>query len=87
MKFQLVHSRQAEKQLSKLTPQTALRLLNGCDRLTTNPYPDQKHVKKLKGYKDLYRLRVGDYRIVFRITTNTVEIADVITKQDFQKAY
>jgi len=87
VKFQIVYSRQAEKQFSRLTPQTALRILSGCERLLTNPFPDKKHVKKLKGYKELYRLRVGDYRVVFRIIANTVEIIDVITKQDFQKAY
>ncbi|MFY9440510.1 MAG: type II toxin-antitoxin system RelE/ParE family toxin [Tepidanaerobacteraceae bacterium] len=24
-------------------------------------------VKKIKGYKDLFRLRVGDYRVIFTI--------------------
>ena len=87
MKFELVYSKSAEKQLYKLTPGVGIKILNGCERLITNPFPDQKHVKKLKGYKELYRLRVGEYRIVFRITSKTVEIIDVITKQDFQKSY
>ncbi len=35
------------------------RIIRGCLRLESNPTPDGKHIKKLKGYKDLYRLRRG----------------------------
>jgi mRNA interferase RelE/StbE len=42
------------------------QILSSCLRLETNPHPDGKHIKKLKGYKkDIYRLRIGDYRAVF----------------------
>jgi mRNA interferase RelE/StbE len=33
--------------------------------LTENPRPDG--VKKLIGYKNLYRIRVGDWRIIYAI--------------------
>ena len=35
------------------------------DALAANPRP--KGVKKLSGPDDLYRIRVGDYRIVYQI--------------------
>ncbi len=35
------------------------------DGLAVNPRP--KGVKKLSGLDDLYRIRVGDYRIVYQI--------------------
>jgi mRNA-degrading endonuclease RelE of RelBE toxin-antitoxin system len=56
-------------------------------RLGTNPHPDGKHIKKLKGYKDLYRLRMGDYRAVFEWKTNTVTVLRLLTGQDFGKRY
>ena len=84
--FRLVYSRLAEKQLAKLSAQTALRILKGCERLNTKPFPDDKHVKKLKGYHALYRLRIGDYRVVFTIAGQMVEVIDIISKQDFQNS-
>lgn len=30
------------------------------------------HAKKLKGPKDKYRFRAGDYRIIFRLTENQI---------------
>ena len=87
MTFELVYARQAQRQLEKLNPQTALRIVEGCERLKRNPFPDGKHVKKLKGYQDLYRLRVGDFRIVFQRLRNHTTVIDVLSKPDFQKAY
>jgi mRNA interferase RelE/StbE len=85
--FEIVYSRKAGRQLEKLSPQTALRILEGCERLKKNPFPDEKHIKKLKGYKGLYRQRIGDYRVVYRISGATIGVIDVVSKPDFQKAY
>lgn len=87
MSFDLAYSRTAEKQLTKIPHQTALRILEGCERLKKTPFPDEKHVKKIKGYSGLYRLRVGEYRIVFTISKSIIQIVAVISRQDFQKAY
>ena len=87
MTFELVYSKKAQKQFESLNPQTAVRLLDGCERLKHNPFSEGKHVKKLRGYEGLYRLRIGDFRIVFRISKNHVEVVDVISKPDFQKSY
>lgn len=87
MTFAIAYARRAEKQLAKLSPQTALKILAGCERLKSNPFPDEKHVKKLKGYQGIYRLRAGDYRVVFMISRDEVQVIDVVSKPDFQKAY
>lgn len=87
MTFELVYARQAQRQLEKLNPQTALRIVEGCERLKRNPFPDGTHVKKLKGYEELYRLRVGDFRVVFQRSGSRIDVIDVLSKPDFQKAY
>ena len=87
MTFELVYARQAQRQLEKLNPQTALGIVEGCERLKRNPFPDGKHVKKLKGYEELYRLRVGDFRVVFQRSGSRSDVIDVLSKPDFQKAY
>ncbi len=87
MTFRLVYAKSAEKQFNRLNLQTVLRIVKGCERLEINPFPDDKHIKKLKGYKNLYRLWVGDYRIVFRISEVVVEVIDIVSKPDFKKSY
>ena len=63
------------------------RILKGCLRRQVDPAPDGKHVKKLKGYKDLYRLRIGDYRAVFELQADTVTVLRILTRQIFGKKY
>ncbi|MEW6162574.1 MAG: type II toxin-antitoxin system RelE/ParE family toxin [Nitrospirota bacterium] len=63
------------------------RIHKASKRLENNPLPDGKHIKKLKGYKNLYRLRIGDYRVVFEWKGESVTIIRVLTKQDFGKKY
>lgn len=62
-------------------------IINKCKRLEDNPVPDGKHIKKLKGYENLYRLRVGDYRVVFEWKNIEVNIVRILTRQDFGKKY
>jgi len=61
--------------------------VKSCLRLQQDPTPDGKHVKKLRGYKDLYRLRIGGYRAVFEWKSETVTVIRVLTRQDFGKRY
>lgn len=77
----------ASNDIDDLSDNEYERIVKGCLRLETNPLPDGKHIKKLKGYKDLYRLRVGDYRVVFEWKGEDVVIIRVLTRQDFGKRY
>ena len=61
------YSKQAEKYLGKLNKNTALRLIMAINKL---PEGD---VKKMRGFENLYRLRIGDFRIKFtRINGQTI---------------
>lgn len=63
------------------------KILTGCLRLENSPNPDGKHIRKLKGYKELYRLRIGDYRAVFQWQGRNVTVIRILTRQDFGKKY
>ena len=55
--------------------------------LRKNPYFGS-NIKKLKGnYKDLYRFRIGDYRLFYKISEDTVSvfIIDIETRKDAYK--
>lgn len=55
----------AEREFGKLAKQTQGRILAKLGALANDPRPPG--VEKLKGDDDLYRVRVGDYRIVYEI--------------------
>ena len=58
-------ARSARKELERLPDQVANKILNKLEELAGNPR--KVGVTKLHGQKNLWRLRVGDYRIVYSI--------------------
>lgn len=75
MTYSVSLRRSALKELQSL-PKTAVQKVGGAiDKLAENPRPDG--VKKLKGSEeDLYRIRVGDFRIVYSIE-DEIKIVDI----------
>lgn len=64
MAYAVTLSSAAEKQLSKLDHSIARRLTDAMARLVDQPRPSG--CKKLTGI-DAWRIRVGDYRVVYQI--------------------
>lgn len=54
--------------LKKLDKGTQRRIVASVQSLATNPRPDG--VRKLTNSDGLYRVRVGDYRVVYQIQDN-----------------
>jgi mRNA interferase RelE/StbE len=63
--YSLSFKSSVEKDLQSIPRAIASRLLDRIDRLPTGPVPPQS--MKLQGAERLYRLRVGDYRIVYEV--------------------
>jgi mRNA interferase RelE/StbE len=55
----------ARKELERLPDTVLARALRKMESLGENPRP--AGCKKLKGYRDLWRIRVGDWRILYVI--------------------
>ncbi len=72
--YTVVLSKKAQKQLDKLSDNIAEPILDAITDLEKNPKPFG--YKKLKG-RDGYRIRVGNYRIIYDVF-NTELIIDVI---------
>ena len=88
MTFQVFLSENAQRDLDSFSDKIANQILTDCARLVGNPIPDGKRIKKLQGFKEsLYRLRAGDYRVVFKRSRSRIDIVRIISKPDFQKAY
>ncbi|MFZ5804256.1 MAG: type II toxin-antitoxin system RelE family toxin [Acidobacteriota bacterium] len=63
--YRVVFTRSARRELESLEVGVARRILLRVERLTTNPRPPG--AIKLRGAGDLWRIRVGDYRVIYAI--------------------
>ena len=64
----------ALQNIEKLENSIAKRILKKVEELSENPF--SKDIKRLKGNDD-FRLRVGDYRVIFSIEQSTIQILKV----------
>jgi mRNA interferase RelE/StbE len=58
----------AVRQLRAIPQPTALTILRALAELGDDPRRQDANIKKLAGYDDRYRLRVGDYRVIYDIS-------------------
>ena len=72
-KFEIASS--VEKDLKKIPNKITSKIIIAIESLAEKPYPINKF-KKLKGTEASYRLRVGDYRVLYEVE-DTVKIITV----------
>ena len=73
--FNVNVKRRAFKDLERLPRDYRLRVLEVLDELSANPIPFKRYdLKKLKGYEDTFRIRIGNIRIVYTIDWNSKSI-------------
>jgi mRNA interferase RelE/StbE len=70
--YSIGFARSARKELERLPGDVASRILTKIEMLAGNPRP--LGVVKLQGQENLWRLRVGDYRVVYSIDENSKAI-------------
>ena len=63
--YDLVIEKTAERDLKKLTPEIADRITPHITALSDEPRP--AGCKKMAGAENLWRIRVGDYRVIYGI--------------------
>ncbi len=69
----------AIKHVKKLDSPTRNRILSSINKL---PFGD---VKKLQGYDNYYRLRVGDFRVIYSLDDETITISAVLPRGEAYK--
>ena len=71
-KYRIEVSATAEKQIRKLNKADQIRVLRAIQNLAKEPRPPG--TRKLRGYEDVYRIRVGTYRILYSIESGRLLI-------------
>jgi mRNA interferase RelE/StbE len=66
MNYTIQYKRSASEELLALPETQARKILSSINRLAEEPRPHGS--KKLKGSNNVYRLRIGNYRVIYTIT-------------------
>ena len=70
--YRIEVSATAEKQIRKLGKKDQIAVLRGIRQLSTEPRPPNS--RKMSGYDDVYRIRVGQYRVLYSVENKKLVI-------------
>ena len=82
MAFRIEWKKSTRKDLRKLPSATVDKIIEAVESLAENPFPHG--VEKLSGSEHAYRIRLGDYRVVYEVVAESklVEIQRVRHRKD-----
>ena len=80
--YQVIFARSARQELEELPRRVAERILAGIEALAENPRPHG--CRKLQGPSQLWRIRVGEYRVIYAVddSKRTVDIVVIRHRSD-----
>lgn len=82
--FIVTFARSARKELEALDNSVIVRIFTKIEMLTEEPRP--AGCKKLVGQNDLWRIRVGDYRMIYTIDDEG-KVVDVVAVRHRRETY
>lgn len=75
----IIYTKRAMKNIKSLDIRVKGRVKAGIENI---PFGD---IKKLQGYSNLYRLRIGDYRVIYEIWDEEIIIDAVLPRGEAYK--
>jgi len=84
--YEIRWKRSAERELRNLDSKQISRIIQKVETLATDPFP--RGCRKLRGTEQTYRIRVGDYRVIYQVDEHTkvVTIYHVRHRRDVYRA-
>ncbi len=79
MKYEIEIRKRAEKDLSAIPKSDAQKIANAIFALEDGLVGD---IKKLTNFSPEYRLRIGDWRILFEVSKTTVTIFRILHRRE-----
>jgi mRNA interferase RelE/StbE len=83
-RYAITFARSARKELERLDEPLASRVFHGIEDLAGNPRPAE--CRKLVGTENLWRIRVGDYRVVYAVNDADDQV-DIIAVRHRKEVY
>lgn len=71
--FKVIFTKNAKKELNRLNKKEALIILNKI-YLLDFPFPENLNIKKLVGFKYLFRLKINKIRVIFELDSKKNEV-------------
>jgi mRNA interferase RelE/StbE len=71
--YTIAYSKEAAKILQRMPRNTAKLIREKLEIIASDPYADHANAKKLQG-REGYRLRVGDWRVIYKIQNEQLMI-------------
>jgi mRNA interferase RelE/StbE len=82
--YQVLFDKPAAKQLAKLPKKSYEKVKKSIEELAENPRP--VGCLKLKGNGDAYRIRIGDFRVIYEIEDDVLVVV-VVSIGDRKEVY
>jgi len=87
--MQVITTRQFEKDTEKeLNKKLQLQLADIIEQLQRADHlMEIPNLKKMKGYKNAYRIRFGEYRIGFLLESNIIKLSRVMNRKEIYRYF
>lgn len=82
--YSITFARSARKELEDLPNSLIKRIFTKIESLADKPRPNR--CRKLQGFKNLWRIRIGDYRVIYSIDDSS-ETIDIVAIRHRREAY
>jgi len=82
--YAVTFARSARRELEALAPGLGARILARIERLASDPHPPG--ARKLQGTQQLWRIRVGEYRVVYGLDDRQ-RVVDIIRVRHRRDVY
>ena len=82
--FEIQWKSSAKKELRKIDNKEIVKILNEIEKLSLDPYPTNH--KKLLGTEHIYRIKIGNYRVIYSIENDKL-IIEIIRVRHRKDAY
>ena len=82
--YTITFARSARKELERLSANIVSRIFPKIEALAQNPRP--LGCRRLRGFENLWRIRIGDYRVIYQVFDDEM-VVDIVAVRHRSQAY